>query len=225
MTCKQGVLHKRADGHGTYAAGNGSDETALGGNLVKLDIAAQTESALLCGIGYTGGAYVYDYGALLDHIGLDETGLAKGGYYDIGLEALLLDVCGVTVAYGHGAVTRVGFLHQQAGHGLAHYVAAAQYHGFLAAGLDVVALEQFHDAVGRGRYEAWQTDAHAAYVDGMESVHILAVINGLYYMLLIDMLGQRQLDYESVHIRVIVELGNFVEEDFLCYVTLKTDKG
>lgn len=147
LASQEGVLHKRADGHGTYAAGNRGDVAALGSYLVKLDIAAQTESALLGGIGHAGGAYVYDDGALLDHIGLYESGLSQSCYYDIGLEALLLDIGCVAVADGYGAVTGVGFLHQKAGHGLAYNVAAAQYDGLLAAGLDVVALEQLHDAV------------------------------------------------------------------------------
>ena len=129
------------------------------------------------------------------------------------------------MADGYGAVTGVGFLHEQAGHGLAYDVAASQYYGFLAAGLDIVALKQFHDAVGCGRYEAGQTDAHAAHVDGVETVNVLAVVNSLDYVLLVDVLGQGELDDESVYVGIVVEFGNLCQKYILGDVTLKADEG
>jgi hypothetical protein len=136
---QQGVFHERTDGHGTYTAGNGSYIAAQRCNLIKLNVAAQAESALLSLIGYAGRAYIDDNGSGFNHIGCNESGLAECSYDDVGLTALLFDIYSIAVADCHGAVAGIAFLHKQHGHRLAYYVASAQYDTFLTAGLNIVA--------------------------------------------------------------------------------------
>ena len=93
------------------------------------------------------------------------------------------------MANGHGGIAGVGLLHHEGSHRLAHDVAAAQDDAFLARGLYVVALEQLQYAVGCGRHEAGEPDGEAAYVDGVEAVYILAVVDGLDDALLVDVAG------------------------------------
>ena len=55
----------------------------------------------------------------------------------------------------------------------------------------------------------------------MEAVHVLAVVNGFYDALLVDVVGQGQLHDKAVHVGIFVELVNAVEEFFLRHVVLK----
>ena len=58
----------------------------------------------------------------------------------------------------------------------------------------------------------------------MEPVNILAVVDGHDYLLLIDMLGQRQLNDKAVHVLVLVELLHLREQFLLLHVILEADE-
>ena len=58
----------------------------------------------------------------------------------------------------------------------------------------------------------------------MESVHILAVVDGHDHLLLVDMLGQRQLHDKAVHVLVFVELLHLREQFLFLHVILEADE-
>ena len=128
------------------------------------------------------------------------------------------------MADGDGGIAVV-LLHHELCHGFANDVAAAKDDALLAGGLDVVALEELKDALGGGGDEAGQSDGHAADVDGVESVDVLAEVDGLDYLLLVDVARQRKLHDKSVDISVLVEFVNLVEQLLLGDVVLKAEQG
>ena len=58
----------------------------------------------------------------------------------------------------------------------------------------------------------------------MNAIQILAVVDGVDDLLLIDVLGQGQLHDETVHVRIIVELTYAVEQLFLGGILVHADK-
>ena len=81
-----------------------------------------------------------------------------------------------------------------------------------AGGGDGVAAQQLHDAGRCGRTETGQADAHAADVDGVEAVDVLVGQDGLGDLLLVNVGGQGELDYEAVDLGVAVEAVDFADE-------------
>ena len=189
LSGRQCVLHQHTDGHWAYAAGYGGDVGTFGSHLVELHVAVQAEAAFLCRVWYAGGAHVYHGRPFLHHVGRHEVWLPDGGDDDVRLLAFLLQVAAVAVAHGHRRVA-VLLLHHELCHGFAYDVAAAQDDALAPAGLDVVAAEQFKDAFRRGGDVAGQSDGHASHVDGVEAVHVLAVVDGLDDLLFRDVLRQ-----------------------------------
>ena len=108
------------------------------------------------------------------------------------------------MANGNGAVA-ILLLHHQLCHWLAYDVAPSQDDALLAAGGNLVALEQFKDAFRCGANVARKPDSHSPDIDGMETIYILSVVDGLYDLLLADVLGQGKLDDEAVNIRVAIQ--------------------
>ena len=135
-----------------------------------------------CCIGHTGRTYVDDHGAGLHHVCREKSRPADGGDDDVGSEALFAQALTAAVAYGYGGVA-ILFLHHELRHGLAHDVASAEHHAFFARGLDVVTTQQFENALGGGRNVTGQTDGHAAHVDGVEAVHVFAIVDGFNHLL------------------------------------------
>ena len=125
------------------------------------------------------------------------------------------------MADGDGAV--YAFLRQQDAHGSSHDVAAPDDDGVLAGGRDVVAADE--DALRRGRHERRRAYGHAAHVLRVESVHVFARVDGFGHFLFRDVLGQRQLHDESVHIRVGVEPADALEQFGLGGVVFESDQG
>ncbi len=90
LACCQGVLHQRADGHGTNAARYGRDVRLLRCYLVKLHVAAEAEAALAGRIERSARrADINDDCAFFHHVGRDKLGTANGSDDDVGLTALL----------------------------------------------------------------------------------------------------------------------------------------
>ena len=115
------------------------------------------------------------------------------------------------VAYGDGSIA-IFLLHHELCHRLADDVGTSQDDTFLAAGRDVIALQERHDTQWGSRDEAGQADRHASYIHGMEAVNILAVVDGLDNLLLVDMLWERQLYYEAVDVGIVIEAVHALEE-------------
>ena len=128
------------------------------------------------------------------------------------------------VAYGYGGVT-VLLLHHELCHWLANDVGASENDALLSASRDVIALQKGHDAEWGSRDEAGQSDCHAAHIDGVEAVNILAVVDGLDNLLLVNMLRQWQLNNEAVDVGVVVELIDTFEKLSLGDVVLIANEG
>ena len=60
---------------------------------------------------------------------------------------------------------------------------------------------------------------------GMEAVYVLAVVDGLDDLLLIDMLGQRELHDEAIDIGILVQFVNTGQKLLFGDVVLKADEG
>ena len=122
------------------------------------------------------------------------------------------------MAYGDGSVTRIGLLHHQHGHRFTHDVATTQDDTFLAFCVDVVALQQFEDAVWRGRHVAGQANGETSHIDGVETVHVLTVVNSFDYFLFGDVLGQGELHDEAVHVGIVVQFTYLGQQFFFGHV-------
>ena len=144
------------------------------------------------------------------HVGSDEVGAADGDHEYVGLASELGEVLRFAVADGYGAVEP--FAREQVGGRGAHYVGAADDHAVFAGGLDVVALEEGADSHGGGGDEALFAEDHASDVDRCEAVHVLVGRDGVNDLLLVDVLGQRELDDEAVDVWVVVEEVDGFEE-------------
>ena len=115
------------------------------------------------------------------------------------------------VADGDSGIA-VFLLHHKLCHGFADDVGTSQNNAFLSAGRDVITLQECHDAEWGSRDEAGETDCHTAYIDGVEAVDVLTVVDSLDNLLLIDMLGQGQLYYEAVDVGIVIEAVDALEE-------------
>ena len=104
---------------------------------------------------------------------------------------------------------------QQHGHGLAHNVGAPQHHTPLASGVNVVLLQQLHDAAGGTGLKYRLTDGKLSHVIGVETVHILARINGQQHLFLTEAPGQRQLHQNTVDVLPAVQLTDEVQQFLL----------
>ena len=127
------------------------------------------------------------------------------------------------VAYGHCGVAML-FLEHQLSHGLANDVAAAQNHTFLSRCGNFIAFEQCDNAKGCGRNKTGQAQCHATCIHWVNTVNILVVINGIDHLLLVNVLGQRQLNDEAVNIGIIVQSANAVEKLFLGSILVHADE-
>ena len=124
----------------------------------------------------------------------------------------------------HGSVARISLLHHEHRHGFAHDVATSQHDTFLSLGLNLITLQQFQNSVRSSRHITRQADGHPTYVDGMETVHILAVIDGLDDLLLGNVLRERQLDDESVYIVILIQLTHLGQQFLFRHIRLVTDE-
>ena len=105
---------------------------------------------------------------------------------------------------GHCGIAHLLLQHQLC-HGAAYDVRASEHHALLSARLDVVAAQQLKDAFRCGTDETGQADGHASDVYRMESVYVLAVVDGLDDPLFADVPGQWELHDETVHLLVLVQ--------------------
>lgn len=78
--------------------------------------------------------------------------------------------------------------------------------------LDIIMAEEGADAHRGGREEAVLSKHHTAHIDGCEAVDILVGRDGIDDVLLVDMVGHRQLDDEAVDLVVVVEEVDSFEE-------------
>ena len=127
------------------------------------------------------------------------------------------------MTYGDSSIA-ILLLHHELSHRLTNDVGTSKDDALLTTGLDVIALQQGNDAQRRCRNEARQTNRHTAHVDGMETVDILTIVDGLDNLLLVDVLGQGELNDKAIDIVVVVQFVDTSQQLGLCDVVLKTNQ-
>src|SRR6266404_1861085 len=222
------VAHEHGDGHGTDAAGDGSERaggidgvrmnvadegTAFGAELFETVREIFEEALGFLGIGDAVGADVDDRGAgpssrsRLDPIGFDVAGFAHGGDDDVGAAEDIGQIAGFGMANGDGGVG----VHQQKRHGLADDVAPAQDYGVGAFDLDFITAQNFHTAGGSAGDQAGTSADEAAEIDGVEAVHVLGGIDGFEDALGIDLRGKRELNQDAINVVVAIQVFDYGE--------------
>ena len=146
--------------------------------------------------------------ALLDPFLLDKFRLADRTYQDICLLHVFRQVFGLAVANRHGAVC----VQEHQGHGLAKDCAAAYNHGMLTSQRNVVSLQQAHNASRRCAAISGFAHRHAAKAQASHAVHVLAGVNGFESGAFVNVARNRVLQQNAVHVVVVVQFLNLVEE-------------
>ena len=127
------------------------------------------------------------------------------------------------MAHGNRGIS-ILLLHHQLGHRLAHDVASAQDNTLLTAGFYLIMLQQGEDSKRSSRDETRHTQRHSTHIHGMEAIHILAIVYRHGNLLLVDVLRQRQLHDETIHVSILVELIYTQQKLLLSNILLKTDQ-
>ena len=110
----------------------------------------------------------------------------------------------------HGSVA----VQQQHGNGNADDVAATNNNRVLSCDLHTVPIEQLDASLGSARHEQRFTALHGQLtnVEGMETIHVLLDGDGVQDSLFVDVLGERQLNEDSVDFGVGVQLYHHLEQ-------------
>ena len=99
-------------------------------------------------------------------------------------------------------------MHEQGGQGFTDYVAATDDNHVLPRWVIAGTEQDLLDAGRRAGQEGGFSLEHAALADGVQAVNILGWVDALYSRRLIHMIGQRQLQQDSVESRVSIEAAN-----------------
>ncbi|VTR68175.1 conserved hypothetical protein [Desulfosarcina cetonica] len=208
----QGVEHQHGDRHGTDTTGNGGDVAGdlLGG--IEIHVALQDGHFLA---GLLADLLTHAVDADVDHAGprfdpfrFHQVGNTSGHDENVGPFAVGGQILGARMHDGHGSVGARAFLHHHVGDGFAHDVGATHDDHFGAAGLNAGAHDHLLDAERRARrkFDFLAPDHQTADVDRMEPVDILVRIDGVEHFFLINVLGQGQLNQDTVDAVVLVVL-------------------
>ena len=127
------------------------------------------------------------------------------------------------MANGNGGIA-ILLLHHELGHRLTNDVGATQNDALLTTGLDIVTLQQRDDSQRGSRDEAGQADGHATYVDGMESIDILTIVDSLDDLLLVNVLGLGQLNDETIDIAIAIQVIHTCQKLSLSDILLKANE-
>mmetsp|Transcript_68604 Transcript_68604/g.174177 ORF Transcript_68604/g.174177 Transcript_68604/m.174177 type:complete len:386 (+) Transcript_68604:647-1804(+) len=201
----QRVLQQHGDGHRPHASGHGRDPRSDALGRREVHIADEAVPQFFRGVLDGVDADVDDNAARLQPLALHEVGLADGSHDDVGLANEGHHVLRARVAHGDSGIHGL----QELRHRHAHDVGSADDHGVLASDLDAGALDEL-DAPGRraghGQRRVAALQAEVADVHGRETVGVLLHLDGLQYRGLVDVLRERQLHEDGMHLGVVVEL-------------------
>ena len=216
-------LHQHRNGHGTHAARNRCNQTALlealymiqhhHPNRLVIHITTQMIATFVVRIVHGVHTHIDNHAALLDHITLHQVCHTHSRHNDVRLLQMLLQVRRAGVADGHRRIP----VQQQHGYGDAHDVAAANHHRILAGYFHVVAVQQFDAALRRAGHKQRLATLHRQFADvhGMEAIHVLLNGNRAENALLVDVLWQRQLYQDAMNVGIRIELDNGLQQFFL----------
>ena len=101
---------------------------------------------------------------------------------------------------------------QQFRNGQPHDITAPDHHGTLAGDLHARGLQHLDDPLRRAGQRAGLLLPQRRHIERMETVHVLRLVDGGDHLLLVDMLRQRQLHQNPVHLRIGVQSGDDSEQ-------------
>ena len=141
---------------------------------------------------------------------------ARGGDDDVGPAADVSRVLGARVYHSHGAV----LLHEHQRGGHADDVGPADHNRVLPFEIHPGALEQNDATLGGAGHEERLVALHAELTDveGVEAVDVLLQRDLREYLLLVHVLGQRELDEDAVAVGIGVEVANNLKHVLLAGV-------
>ena len=90
-------------------------------------------------------------------------------------------------------------------HRAAHDVGGANHHGVEAVGIDVITLQQRHDAARGARTQARRALAQSAYVIRMETVNVFVRRDALQHLHVVNARRQRQLNQDAVDLFIGIQ--------------------
>ena len=127
------------------------------------------------------------------------------------------------MAHGDGGIAEI-LHHHQGSHRFAHDVGASQHNAVLAGSGNVVAAQEFDNSFGRCGEVARQADVHSSYIHGVETVHVLAIIDGFNYLLLRDVRRQGQLHNKAIDVFIFIKSIDAGQQFLFRHIVLETDK-
>ena len=196
------VLHKAGDSHRTYATRYGSDGRCNGLDSSEVHITAQ----LLC-LGIAVHTDVDYHGTLRHHVGRNELRATDGHHQDLGTASHLSEVLRAAVANGDRSVC----VEQEHCHRLTHDIGATDDHALFAAHVDSALFKQYHNARRGTRKEIVISDHDLTHVIGVECVNVLFGLDLEEHLGFVEVLGERQLNENSVDLIVVIKSFNKVD--------------
>jgi hypothetical protein len=139
---------------------------------------------------------------------LISSGDADGGDEDVGAADHFGQVAGAAVGHGHRAILP----EEELRHRLADDVGAADHHRLEARKVAEPVLQEHQAAERRAGDEAALADREPAGVDDVEAVDVLGRVDRVDHRLVVEALGERELDEDSVDPVVAVQLLDEVEQ-------------
>mmetsp|Transcript_9477 Transcript_9477/g.15049 ORF Transcript_9477/g.15049 Transcript_9477/m.15049 type:complete len:293 (-) Transcript_9477:321-1199(-) len=213
----QRVLQQHGDGHRAHSSRHRRDERGHQAGLAEVHVAHQPMAQLLRWIINRVDSHIDDDAAGLQPVASHHLGLAQRGNQDVRLLHLLFQVLGTRVAHGHCGIHGL----QQRSHWHSDDVRAAKHHCIFPTDFYPAALQHLNAASWSARHGHWgipTLQAQIAYVQGREAIHILAHLDHFQGHCFVHVVWQGELNEDSVHRRIVVELCDFCEKSILCRV-------
>ncbi len=127
---------------------------------------------------------------------------------------------------GHGGITDFGFARHQNTHRRTDDITATDDHAVQTRSLDFIPLQHLYNAVRRGGQVRRQAQRHTPYVDGVKAVHVFFRVDGEGHFEFVDVLGQGQLHDEAVHVGVVVQVFDDLQNfGFRCFRPALDERG
>ena len=109
-------------------------------------------------------------------------------------------------------------------HRLPDDVATAEDDAVLTSCLDLIATQELNDPLWGSRDEAGKANAHTPNIDRVEAIDILLWADRFDDALLVDVLGEGELDDEAVNFGIAIEALNLAEELLFGDILFEADK-
>ena len=173
-------MHQHRNRHRTHTAGHGCNRTAFRSDFGERDIADKLRAFWRRRIGDPVDSYINHHRAFLHHVGFHKFRLADCGDQNIRATADRGQIARSRMRDGHRGVAAAAFIHQQKGQRFSNDHRAAEDNHICTGGLDSALDKQSLAAEWRARNERVRVaQRDLGDVDGVETVHVFARIDGL----------------------------------------------